>query len=62
MRISQFNMSVILFLTLACLGRWEIVTADIGPGAAPGKRPNVLLIYTDDHAQWAVGVYGNREV
>jgi hypothetical protein len=25
-------------------------------------RPNVLLIYTDDHSQWAVGSYGNQEV
>jgi len=25
-------------------------------------RPNVLLIYADDHAQWAVGTYGNKEV
>lgn len=28
----------------------------------PAERPNVLLIYTDDHAQWAVGAYGNKEV
>ncbi len=62
MRISQFSLSVILFLTLTCLGRWEIVAADTGRGAASGKRPNVLLIYTDDHAQWAVGAYGNKEV
>ena len=26
------------------------------------RRPNLLLIYTDDHAQWAVGAYGNPEV
>ena len=26
------------------------------------SKPNVLLIYTDDHAQWAVGAYGNEEV
>jgi len=25
-------------------------------------QPNVLLIYTDDHAQWAVGAYGNEEI
>ena len=29
---------------------------------AAEKRPNVLLIYTDDHAQWATGAYGNKEV
>ena len=27
-----------------------------------GKRPNVVLIMTDDHAQWAVGGYGNKDV
>ena len=27
-----------------------------------GDQPNVVLIYTDDHAQWAVGAYGNDEV
>ena len=28
-----------------------------------GKTPpNILLIYTDDHAQWAVGAYGNKDV
>jgi len=30
---------------------------------AIGKTPpNILLIYTDDHAQWAVGAYGNKDV
>lgn len=26
------------------------------------EPPNVLLIYTDDHARWAVGAYGNQDV
>jgi choline-sulfatase len=30
--------------------------------ALAAARPNVLLIYTDDHAQWAVGAYGNEEI
>ena len=30
--------------------------------AACADRPNVLLIFTDDHAQWAVGAYGNEDV
>jgi len=25
-------------------------------------RPNILLLMTDDHAPWALGCYGNREV
>jgi choline-sulfatase len=25
-------------------------------------RPNILLFVTDDHAQWALGAYGNREI
>lgn len=25
-------------------------------------KPNVLVVLTDDHAQWAVGSYGNREL
>ncbi len=29
---------------------------------ADAAAPNILLIYTDDHAQWAIGAYGNQEV
>ena len=62
MRISPFRKSAVFFLTLACLGRAEVVAADNKVDASPGERSNVLLIYTDDHAQWAVGAYGNSEV
>ena len=29
---------------------------------ADAPRPNIVLIYTDDHAHWAVGSYGNKDV
>ena len=25
-------------------------------------RPNIVFLYTDDQAQWAVGAYGNRDI
>src|SRR5215831_17801733 len=25
-------------------------------------RPNIVFLYTDDQARWAVGVYGNRDI
>ncbi len=28
----------------------------------PRPRPNIIFLYTDDQAQWAVGAYGNREI
>jgi len=30
--------------------------------ATSTRLPNIVLIYTDDHAQWAVGAYGNKDV
>jgi uncharacterized sulfatase len=45
-----------------------LLLASIGAGVGLAKdelaarRPNVLLIYTDDHGQWAVGAYGNKEI
>jgi len=32
-------------------------------GAAPRRRrPNILLVHTDDQAQWAMGAYGNADI
>ena len=43
-----------------------VVMGTLGPftnlAHAETPRPNVLLIYTDDHAQWALGSYGNKDV
>ena len=30
--------------------------------AAGDRRPNIILINTDDHARWAMGAYGNKEI
>jgi uncharacterized sulfatase len=27
-----------------------------------GSRPNIIFLYTDDQARWALGAYGNREI
>jgi uncharacterized sulfatase len=36
--------------------------ANRSPGAPARRRPNILLIHTDDQAQWAMGAYGNRDI
>jgi len=45
-------------LFLALVGADRCTARDAGTA----RPPNVLLIYTDDHAQWAVGAYGNEEI
>ncbi len=46
---------------LACLGALAcgVVCATVA-GAA--ERPNIVLLYTDDQAQWGVGAYGNPDI
>lgn len=34
--------------------------APAAEGAA--ERPNIVFLYTDDQAQWALGAYGNKEI
>lgn len=36
------------------------VTAAAARAAAAAKRPNILFIFSDDHAQHAIGVYGSK--
>ena len=37
--------------------------APAGPVQADAAtRPNIVFLYTDDQAQWALGAYGNREI
>ena len=47
---------IVLLLVLSGI----VITGCTFSSNTTGHQPNILLIYTDDHAQWAVGVYGNR--
>ena len=44
--------------SLACF----LVIVSTSVVCADASRPNVVLIYTDDHVQWAVGSYGNKHI
>ncbi len=39
-----------------------VVAASTVVASAAPARPNVIIMNTDDHAQWAVGAYGNKEI
>jgi len=40
-----------------------LIVSLVGAAASGAAiKPNVILIFTDDHAQWAVGAYGNKDV
>jgi arylsulfatase A-like enzyme len=41
---------------------WFLIIVCTSVVYAGASRPNVVLIYTDDHAQWALGSHGNKEV
>jgi len=34
----------------------------VAVASATERAPNILLIFTDDHAQWAVGAFGNKDI
>jgi len=47
----------------AALAARALAAGAAARGAARGaRRPNILLVHTDDQAQWAMGAYGNRDV
>ena len=45
----------------AALGLQAVAARGQGRAAA-GRRPNILVVHTDDQAQWAMGAYGNADV
>jgi uncharacterized sulfatase len=49
-----------------CPAAWPLLAVVLGATttlAQDGpRRPNVLFLYTDDQARWAVGAYGNNDV
>ena len=47
-----------VLLAPRCSARPQVESGKSGPG----PRPNVVFLYTDDQAQWALGAYGNREI
>ncbi len=62
MKSKRLNSAVAVCLATIIVGRGNLFAARTKTRAAASQRPNVLLIYTDDHAQWAVGAYGNKDV
>ncbi len=39
-----------------------LAVARAARSAEPDKRPNILLVHTDDQARWAMGAYGNADI
>ncbi len=59
-----------VLLGLIVLGAAQVSSSTTSFAGSPGQgtqpdppeRPNIVFLYTDDQAQWAVGAYGNREI
>jgi len=57
------------FLLIAIGGNRTTIADDRGAGRGEGERtaklpprPNIVFLYTDDQAQWALGAYGNADI
>jgi choline-sulfatase len=51
----------IAWVLAAVLPALGIYAASAGVDAS-SRRPNIIIFNTDDHPQWAVGAYGNKDV
>lgn len=56
--LPKTNFGVLFLLSPICILNSGCKVSNV----KPEKQPNVLIIYTDDQAQWTVGAYGNKEV
>ena len=54
--IERLSMLVRAAATAAALGPWLVATA---PGQEAARRPNIVFLFSDDHAYQAVGAYGD---
>jgi choline-sulfatase len=59
------------FYCALAVAAWAVHTANNGTAGEiqdaaarreDSRRPNIVFLYTDDQAQWALGAYGNREI
>ena len=47
-------------VNVACCDIRQVRLVPLVPVAKPARRPNILLIFTDDHAQHAISCYGSK--
>ncbi|MCA9061216.1 MAG: sulfatase-like hydrolase/transferase, partial [Planctomycetaceae bacterium] len=52
--IHRFLSAIVLLLSAVAVGHLDVVAAD-----AP-RQPNILFIFSDDHALQAIGAYGSK--
>jgi hypothetical protein len=45
----------------ACIALVLLLLSGIESADAAQKRPNLVVILTDDQAEWSLGCYGNKE-
>jgi arylsulfatase A-like enzyme len=66
MRVAT-NQTLARHSAAGCCAAWVafaalFLTAAIAHAADAGRRPNVVLVMTDNHGAWTLGCYGNREI
>lgn len=54
-QLSSVAVSLVMILLLSCGSVDRLM-------AAEQKRPNVIIIMTDNHGEWTLGCYGNKDI